>query len=92
MILTLNNYLEESLKIIPEILILSSIAAFSLFGLVYERSKNLPQVSRVITSMSLIILSFILFDLIFFLNNFFSEVALFEFKLAYPLVKQSQLV
>ena len=68
---SLTNYLEESLKIIPEILILVSICAFSIFGLVYERSKNLPQVSRVITSMSLVILSFILFYLIFFFKQLF---------------------
>lgn len=90
MTLNINSYLEESLKIIPEIVILTSIVAFSVFGLVYERSKNLPQVSRVITAMSLVILSFILFYLIFFLNNFFSEIVLFDFKIAYPLVKQSQ--
>lgn len=92
MALSLNNYLEESLKIIPEILILISICVFSIFGLVYERSKNLPQVSRVITNMSLVILLFILFYLVFFFNNFFSEILLFNFKVAYPLVKQNQLV
>lgn len=90
--LSLDNYLEESLKIIPEILILVSICTFSIFGLVYERSKNLPQVSKSITNMSLVILSFILFYLIFFLHNFFSEILLFNFKVAYPLVKQGQLV
>ena len=90
--LSLSNYLEASLKFIPEILILISICIFSIFGLVYERSKNLPQVSRVITNMSLAILSFILFYLIFFLHNFFSEISLFNFKVAYPLVKQGQLV
>ena len=84
----LDNYLEESLKIIPEILILISICVFSIFGLVYERSKNLPQVSRAITNMSLVILSFTLFYLTFFLHKFFFEISLFNFKVAYPLLKQ----
>lgn len=90
--MVLNNYLEESLKLIPEILMMTSICAFSIFGLVYERSKNLPKVSKVITNMSLVVLSFILFYLIFFLSNFFLEISLFNFKEFKPLVKLGQLV
>ena len=90
--MVLNYYLEEFLKLIPEILVLFSICAFSIFGLVYERSKNLPQVSKAITNMSLVILLFILFYLIYFLNNFSSAISLFNFKLLYPLIKLGQLV
>ena len=88
----LNHYSEEFLKLIPEIIILLSICVFTIFGLVYERSKNLPQVSKVITNMSLVVLSFILFYLIFFLNNFSLKISAFNFRLLSPLVKLSEFV
>lgn len=83
-------YLEEFLKVIPEVILLTAIVLFSLFGLVYERSKNLPAASKVITNMSLVTLSFILFYLIFFLTKFSFEVNLFNFKIFRPLAHLDQ--
>ena len=72
-------FFEDCLRLIPEIILIFSISVFSLFGLIYERSKNLPKVSTTIINMCIAVLLFIFWYLLYFLLNYFTQISRFEF-------------
>ena len=74
------NFFQENLRLVPEIILLTTICVLFLFGLIYERSKNLPQVSAAITNMSIVVLFFLTIFFVYFFQNHSAKLKVFRFK------------